>query len=191
MNQVSRPVLFLLIAVVAFAAMKMTVLRPDAPAAAPAAATAAPAPASGITGAPQAAQEAVAGANAATEQRESAVTENDGAPAQAADDAAATAAAKTPRPQPEAPGDTTVLLFAGAGADDRVAREVVRSVQRRGVRTIVARLAEVPKYENLVGSVDIVTSPTILVVGPDRTARRIEGLPDLAQVEQALDATRR
>jgi hypothetical protein len=42
----------------------------------------------------------------------------------------------------------------------------------------------------MIGSVDIPGSPTILVIGADHRAQRIVGLPDEAQVTQALAAAR-
>lgn len=86
---------------------------------------------------------------------------------------------------------STLLLFAGAGADDRVAREVVRSLRARGVRTIIAPLSHLDAYQALIGNVDITTSPTLLVIGPTLRTREIVGLPDRAWVQQALRATRR
>ncbi|MEO7554991.1 MAG: hypothetical protein ABIV94_00125, partial [Acidimicrobiales bacterium] len=94
------------------------------------------------------------------------------------------------RPQIERSAKPTVLLFAGTGADDAVAREVVRSVRGPGVRVIVASLREVVSYQKLLGGLEVSALPTILVIGKDRKAQRIEGLPDPAQVEQALRAAR-
>jgi hypothetical protein len=189
MDQISRPLLFALIAVVGFAGVWMMVLRPRADAggdsAAPTAAAAssqpAAAPESGLGRAAEQARLAVAKANGAAPP---------GAAPVAAAPAEAASAADEASVAPKAPvaGRSTVLLFAGSGADDEVAREVVRSVRRPGVRVVIASLSDVASYADLLGDVKIVASPTILVIGADRTALRIEGLPDTAQVEQALRA---
>ena len=86
---------------------------------------------------------------------------------------------------------TTVVLFAADGADDAVARDVVRSVRGKDVRVVVASVADVARHRKLIGTVEILSAPTIVVVGPKGDARRIEGLPDAALVQQAIAATRR
>lgn len=207
MDQISRPILFLLIAVVGFAGAWMTVLRPqaagvDQEAAIPAPVTApAPGPAtSGLTRAVDKAEDAAGASGASTAAKQEALA-NAGqaptaAPAKAVPSTTAAAKAKlagarpAPAAKPVADPKVTVLLFAGTGADDTVARDVVRSVRRRGVRVIVASLRKVASYQKLLGGLEVRASPTILVIGKDRKAQRIEGLPDPAQVEQALRAVR-
>lgn len=198
MDQISRPLLFLLIAVVGFAGAWMTVLRPQAessPAGATPAPIAAPAttPATALGSAVDGAQGAAAASDASTAARERAAANPAGAPAPAA---ARTPAAKA-KPESAAPAakpagrpKVTVLLFAGTGADDAVARDVVRSARRPGVRVVVASLRDVASYADLLGGVEVTASPTILVIGKNRRAQRIEGLPDAAQVQQALRAAR-
>jgi hypothetical protein len=190
MDQISRPLLFALIAVVGLAGVWMLVLRPggaeggaDTAAPAPVAASTQPAaaPETGLGRAVEQARGAVATANGAPPAAPAAAVPVQAGPA--ADDGA------TER-RPATSAATTVLLFAGAGADDEVARDVVRSVGRPGVRVVIASLSEVADYQNLLGGVEIAASPTILVIGADRTAQRIEGLPDAEQVEQALRAAR-
>ncbi len=83
-------------------------------------------------------------------------------------------------------GKAVVLLFAGDGADDKVAREVVRSVHDPRVVTVVTTIGKLGDYAALTGNLEINAAPTILVVGPDRQARMIVGLPDLKQVQSAL-----
>lgn len=228
MDQISRPLVVALIAVVGFAGAWMTVLRPKpggeaAVNTAPAAAIAAPA---------DRARGAVATANAAAASEQATGAENAGAPngaaatraAPAANDAAATnagpavhrapavkaAPAVKPAPtanaapavaaapavepaaaKPVAPAfRPTVLLFAGTGADDAVARRVVRSIRAPGVRTIVTSIAHISRVRDLIGDYAPATTPTILVIGRDRKARVIEGLPAVEQVRQALAAVR-
>lgn len=175
MDQISRPFLFALIAVVGFAGVWMMVLRPQA-------ADTAAEPAAAVPAAARA-QGAVATANAASAAAANATTRAEVPPT-------ARAAPPAAKPQPAPVARTTVLLFAGSGADDAVARGVVRSVRGPGIRVIVAALTDVAKYQELLGAVEIETSPTILVIGKDRQAQRIEGLPDEAQVQQAVRAAR-
>lgn len=188
-----------LVAVVGFAGVWMTVLRPQAQ---DGGGSAAPAPAATAASvlpggaAIDKARGAVAAGNAAAAKAQAATGDTASAdhaaatPKTAAPKAAAPkAATKAAKPAGSAtPADTRpiVLLFAGHGADDAAARAVVRSVRRPGVRTIIASVARVADYQHLTGTVAIESTPTILVIGPDHTAQRITGLPDRALVEQAL-----
>jgi len=84
-------------------------------------------------------------------------------------------------------GTTTVLLFAGAGADDAAARQIVRSIHGPHVKTIVASLSQVGRYAPLLGAgVQVDAAPSIYVIGPNRSAQQIVGLPDRDQVEAAI-----
>src|SRR6476661_4669218 len=195
MDQISRPVLIALIAVICFAAAWMTVLRPkaaesegsDPPAATKPAAPQAPGVA-GLTRAVGKAHGAVAASDAASAAAAKAAPDQTAAaapahPAPAVTKRAAARSAAKPAaaPAPAAPkpaAKPTVLLFAGAGADDAVARRVVRSVRRPGVRVIIAPLSRVGRYHDLLGKYTVTTAPTILVIGRDRQAHVIEGLPD-------------
>jgi hypothetical protein len=203
MEQVSRPVLIALIAVVGFAGAWMLVLRPkaqsesDSSAATPTAVAAAPGTA-GLGRAVDKANGAVAASRSSAARAEAAANAAGTADGPAAGPPAPAAAAPkvtpkvaaAPKPAPSPAAAITVLLFAGKGADDQVARQVVRSIRRPGVKTIVAPLSRVSHYAKMIGSVDIPGSPTILVIGADHRAQRIVGLPDEAQVTQALAAAR-
>ena len=172
MDQISRPMQVALIAVVLFAAAWMTVLRPSAEgeaggsaevAAAPVAAASVPStPAAPAAATPAPAPEPI---TAATPKE----------PAKAAEPKARVA---TPR--------TTILLFAGKGADDKVARDVVDGVRGKNRRVIVGTSADVGRHQDLLGGIEVLAMPTIVVVGPSGEARRIEGLPDAALLEQAI-----
>lgn len=113
------------------------------------------------------------------------------APAAAAPAPTAPAAAPA-KPEPKAKlaaapqAKTTVLLIAGRAADDDVAREVVRDAGGRDVRVIVGSVDDVARHQDLLGGVEVLSLPTIVVVGPSGIARRIEGLPDAALLEQAI-----
>jgi hypothetical protein len=87
------------------------------------------------------------------------------------------------------PRRSTLLLFAAHGADDTVARQVVRSLAGPHVRTIIAPVARIDLYKRLIGSVQVSTSPTIIVIGPTLQAYEITGLPDRVEVQRALAMT--
>jgi hypothetical protein len=181
MPQVSRPLLIALIAVVGFAGAWMTVLKKHPSSAAP------PPTAPGAAGLGRAithAKDTVATANHAaglSNVRNAHV----GSPTTVAPAAAAPAPA-APEPAAAAPGKTTVLLFAGRGADDAAARAVVRSIHGPRLRTVVASLSAVPRYARLLGGVPVTAAPAIFVIGADHTAQQIVGLPDRDQVLQAV-----
>lgn len=160
MDHVSRPLLIALVAVVGLAGVWMMVLRPKAESGGEGAAPAAPVGA--VAPAPGAAK---------------------------VPPAEKPAPAPAPRATPAATG-TTVLLITGRGADDVAARAVVRQVDGPGVRTVVTPIERVGEYKDLTGSVEIPSTPTILVIGADRRAQRIVGLPDERQVQQAVAAAR-
>lgn len=168
-----------LVAVLGFAGMWMTVLRPQSEpqpsgTPAPAAATAAPAP-----------------SVAAPAQ----------APAKPAVSPEPTAAAPTTRPSdPSAPilrdlarGKTAVLLFWNPlGKDDRAARTAVEKADRRAGRVTVrvANIDDVAAYEAITGGVEVLQAPTTLVIGPDRTARTIVGYTEPREIDQLVGDVR-
>jgi hypothetical protein len=82
-----------------------------------------------------------------------------------------------------------VLLFWNrAGADDRAVRAAVGGVDRRGgkVRVEAASVADVGRYEAITRGVQVVESPTVLVIGPQHTARAITGYTTKAEIDQAV-----
>lgn len=192
MDQISKPFLVALIAVVGFAGAWIAVLRPrpggDGGGSTPAAA--APA-APGTKGLGRAVARA-RGAVAASERSASAAKKDASNPDLTpyarvkSGPPAVTAAPAAASPKPAAAARTTVLLFAANGADDAAARRVVRSVRSARVRVVVAGVKDVPRYAGLLGSAQVDAAPTIFVIGPDREATRIVGLPDREQVLQAI-----
>jgi hypothetical protein len=161
MDKVSRPLVGLLLATVGLAGAWVVMLRPHN-----AASTKLPAP----------------------PPTHSAVTKQ---PAPAAP-AAGSAGKSQPTPaagplaQALTEGKAVVLLFYGNGADDAVARRVVRAAAGRRVVTRSAPITQLGRFADITRDLDITGAPTILVVGPDRTATEIVGLPDLQQVRAAL-----
>jgi hypothetical protein len=188
MDQISKPFLVALIAVVGFAGAWMTVLRPkpgsdgggtSAPPVAAAPGT------KGLGRAVDRAHGAVAASERAAKAAERAAGEK--APAAPAAPVATPAETAPPAPKPAAPADvTTVLLFAADGPDDAAARSVVRSIHGPHLKVVVAGLDKVASYSDLLGSTEVDTAPTIFVIGPDHRATRIVGLPDREQVLQAV-----
>ena len=87
-------------------------------------------------------------------------------------------------------GKSVVLLFAGRGADDSVARDVVRSVGGPRVVTIIASINDLGKYADVTDKLDVTAAPTIVVIAPSRQATEIVGLPDVKQVQSALRTLR-
>jgi len=204
MDQLSLPFRIALVAVLAVGAVWMVALRPSsgAPATAPlptahhGAATPSGPTAPGVRGLGRAVQHA---RDVAAGRPVGSASPQVAAPARAVPAAKPPTVAKAPsaappvapHPRTASPhARPTLLLFAGQGADDAVAREVVRSFRGPHVRTIIAPLSRLALYSRLVGNLQISSSPTILVIAPDLTAQEIVGLPDRAQVQQALAALR-
>jgi hypothetical protein len=236
-DQVSRPLIALLLATVGLAGTWMAVLRPhhassnaDAPLVAPSH-TAPKHTAPGAAGLGRAidhAKDATSAANASVKRTQSVVAHADTVPAAqpAAPVKSATpakpavthtapvkhaTAPKTSAPvthvapakpvasaqpgsarvnQALAAGKSVVLLFAGDGADDAVARQVVRSMHVKNVVTIVTSITQLTKYDRVLANVDVSAAPTIVVIGPKRQATSIVGLPDIKQIQSALRTVR-
>ena len=194
MGQVSLPIRIALVGAMAFLALWMVALKPKAAAEAPAppAPAAQAAPATPLGAATQDAKDAAAASEASAKAKQAAVPEPAPTPeATPVTRAPAAAVAAPPKAKPAAapPVQPTVVALVGTGEDDAVAREIVSGLN--GAKTFVIPIEELSRHRDLVGSVEIRQVPTILVIGRDRRAQRIEGLPDAAQVRQALAAARR
>lgn len=187
MDQVSRPLLIALVAVVGFAGAWFTVLRPGSGGEGPApAAPGAQGLGRAVDGAKTAADASQRSARAA-EQASGSATPAAPRP-QPAPAPASSRPAAAPKPRPvAAPVVVTVVLVAGQGADDAAARQVVRAIGRPGVRVVIISPAQIPRQRELAG-VTIDTTPTILVIGRDGVAERLTGLPDPLALERSLRA---
>jgi len=185
----------------------------SAPAAsAPAAATATPSAAAvkaKATAAAAAKAKATATAAAATKAKAAATAATAAAAAKAKSTAAAKAkadaAAKAKAPavavDPSdrllaflAKGKTLVILFHGAGADDRAARKAVHRTALGDPKHVVSAyvpIGDVGKYEAITSKVDVVTAPTILVIGTNGKATVLTGYVNAAVVRQAVGDARR
>jgi len=200
MSQISRPLQVALVAAVGFALLWFVFLRPKSPAPPPPGPPPAGAPA-GQAQTPfgEAAQKAQgAKQNAETAAGARAGEQPSPAPAGAAAGPAAHAGGKAPakprgaaRGAPAAaPGKVLVLLFWNrASTDDRAVRRAVEGVDtRRGkVRTVIASLEQLPRFQKVLQGTRVVQSPTVVIVGPDgRVTRRIDGYTETREIEQAV-----
>lgn len=212
-DQVSRPMQIALVAVVLLAGMWFAVLRPKADTATPAA----PAPGTaGLSSAVDKANGAAAASDAANAATQAASGETAAAPstdatasapvakaaakpttassAKAKADAAGAASDKSERLLAKiADGKTVVMAFYGKGADDRAARRAVRRATEGDSRVVVgsAPIAKVGQYEAMTSGVEVLTAPTVLVIGKGREAVALTGYLDQRNVKQAIGDARR
>jgi hypothetical protein len=202
MDQVSRPLLIALAAVVLLAAAWLTVLRPGAEA-----------PAEPDSG-------PVAPLAEAVDSAEQASAASDDANAARQADPAAGAVTPTdpsaPSAAPGAPGATggvdpsvaaqmgegsievleqlergraVVLLFwNGRSSDDRAVRRAVSRVDRRDgdVRVIVERLEELGSYAAVTNDVRVESTPTTLVIAPGGAVQAVTGYTVTRELDQAV-----
>ncbi len=168
MDHVSRPVLAALVAVLGFAGVWMTVLRPKSE------------PQSSGTPAPVAAEALPAPAAAAPPQQTAAK------PAAASDPSA-------PILHDLEKGKTAVLLFWNPrGEDDRAALAAAGDTNRLGGRVTVriADIDDVADYEAITRGVEVLQAPTALVIGSDRKARTIVGYTEAREIDQLVGDVR-
>jgi hypothetical protein len=91
-------------------------------------------------------------------------------------------------------GKTLVVLFYGAGAIDRAARKAVHLTAKADPKHVVSAyvpIADVGKYEAITSDVQVLTSPTVLVIGADRKATPLTGFFDAAVIRQTVGDARR
>jgi hypothetical protein len=91
-------------------------------------------------------------------------------------------------------GKVLVILFEGKGADDRAARKAVHQTALRDAKHVVSAyipVAVVAKYEAITSDVQVLTSPTVLVIGKDRKATALTGFFDAPVIRQAVGDARR
>jgi hypothetical protein len=89
-------------------------------------------------------------------------------------------------------GKTVVLLFWNAkGADDRAVRDAVRSMGKdKKLTTAVVPISKVAEYQAITTGVQVLTAPTVLVIGKDGKAKTISGLTDAAELRQLVGDVR-
>ena len=164
MDQLSKPVMIALAAVLSFACLWVVVLRPSAEEAGTPA-TAAPAPAAG---APD--------------------TAGPGSGPSATRDPVAARRAQRVLDALSA-GKTVVLLFwNGRSADDRAVRRAVSGVDRKSGRVVVAveRLSRLSAYAPITNGVRVTQTPTVLIVGPNGQTQAIAGYTVPSELNQAV-----
>jgi hypothetical protein len=91
-------------------------------------------------------------------------------------------------------GKTLVILFHGAGADDRGARKAVHRTAKADPKHIISAyipIGDVGKYEAITSDVQILASPSILVIGTNGKATLLTGYVDAAVVRQTVGDARR
>lgn len=124
------------------------------------------------------------------------------APASASAGTAPAGVASTTSTDPSAPilaslgaGKAAVLLFSTAGAsEDAFVRAALGRIDRHGGRVLVRTvpIGDVGDYEAITRGVQITQSPTVLVIGPKRTAKAVVGFTETAEIDQLVsDALRR
>jgi hypothetical protein len=93
-----------------------------------------------------------------------------------------------------AKGKTLVILFHGAGADDEAARKAVHRTALADPRHVVSAyipIGDVGKYEAITSDVQVLSAPSILVIGTDGKATLLTGYVDAAVVRQTVGDARR
>jgi len=209
MDQVSRPLLIALGAVIVLAIAWLTVLRPGTGAVEPVSEPPA------VVGVASDAEQAVSRTDAASVRR-GAAPGTEGAPVTGGtgavpDPAVARGPAVTDAPVDPAAagrqgegsrrvlaqldrGRAVVLLFwNGRSSDDRAVRRAVAGVDRRDgeVRVYAERLGALADYAAVTNGVRLEQTPTTLVIAPDRAVQAIAGYTVTSEIDQAvIDALR-
>jgi hypothetical protein len=91
-------------------------------------------------------------------------------------------------------GKTVILLFWNPEFDeDRFAYKSVRRADEADGRVIAksARISDVSRYEAVTTGVQVLTTPTVVVIGPDRKAVSRTGYVERKTVEQLIGDSRR
>jgi hypothetical protein len=91
-------------------------------------------------------------------------------------------------------GKVLVVLFEGKGADDKAARKAVHQTALHDAKHVVSAyvpIADVGKYVAITSDVQVLTSPTVLVIGADHKAIPLTGYVDAAVIRQAVGDARR
>ena len=201
MDQVSRPLLIVLAAAVAFVAIWLVALRPKPPAVSNT-------PLAPTTVIPQA-KKAAAVSDAANAKLKAAAKAADGADAtpkaatNPAKNVAGTAASKSPvvaaakaangrdaavLREIRAKKVVVMLFWNASGADDIATRGAIRDLDRRNgkVAVHVVPISRVGDYDSITRDVRVVQSPTTLVIDRKRRARVITGLTESQELKQAV-----
>jgi hypothetical protein len=81
-----------------------------------------------------------------------------------------------------------MLVYNRAGIDDRAVRKAVGATARHHGKVVVTAVpvSRVGRYEAITRGAEILQSPTVLVIAPDRKARAIVGFTTTAELDQAI-----
>jgi len=202
-DQIALPYRIAIAALLVVAALWFTVLKPG-PAESPASPPAAP----GVTGlgnAVKGAKGAVATANAAGAAGAADPTAEPAASGSQAPAAPAASAAKAePAAKARAAQDTgdeasellgelsagkvVVLAFLGNGSDDAAVRAGLRDVPSHAGRVVVRSdsVERIGRYAKMTNGLEVVGTPTVLVLGKGPKARTLSGLTTTAELDQAV-----
>jgi hypothetical protein len=215
-DQISPPFRIALVALLAVCALWFTVLKPKDPADTAASTPTPTAP--GVTGLGKdvdAAKGAAAASDAANAKVQAATGGTSATSGNATAATKAAPAAKSPAaPAKSAPakpkakaakGDASppllraldakhavVLVFWNRrGSDDRAVRRAVAAIDRHDGKVVVkvAPIAAVGRYEAITRGVQVLQSPTVLVIGSDHKARAIVGFTTTGELDQAVGDT--
>ena len=211
MDKISLPFRILLVVFCVFAVLWFVVLRPKPGADAEPVTT----PAPGVTGLANdadKAKNAVAAAKAAAARSEAAANAAGGSSTTtkpsttgAKPATPATPAAKPAKPglaDDAAPGDPSGPLLASVDAgkvvvvlfwnknasDDRATRRGLRSIDLHGGKVVASAvpIGDVGRYEAITRGVQVLESPTVLVIGAGGKARAITGYTQAKEIDQAV-----
>lgn len=82
-----------------------------------------------------------------------------------------------------------VLFYEGRAADDRAVRRAVRALPRRAgrVKVYAAPIQDVGRYDAITRGVQVLSAPTVLVIGADRSVRSILGFTQVGEIDQLVD----
>ena len=143
-----------------------------------------------------AATKALDGTATPAQKTQTAPTEKAATPKAAATPATGGAAAPKPTVEGQAAvisemesGKVVVLLFWDkTGADDRAARDAVTGLDRRDGKVAVhaVDVDEVGEYGSVTQGVNVVQSPSTLIISPNGKARTIVGLTERTEVDQLV-----
>jgi hypothetical protein len=82
-----------------------------------------------------------------------------------------------------------VLLFWNPeSADDSAVRRELRQVKRRGNKVYIAAapISQLARFSDITRGVEVLQSPTVVVVDPSRKASKITGYTDATEIDQAV-----
>jgi hypothetical protein len=215
-DQVSKPVLIALAAVLVFIVAHFTILAPKSDSGSSPASATAP----GQTGLQSSIDKAnnavgVSKQSATAHEQAAAAASGDATPAVRASNPGATSATSTPapakpaaaakpaKPEPELTegdksgpiladldeGKVVVALFYNAhGSDDNAALRAVRATDRHHGKVVIHSIPidDVGDYDALTTGVQVLQAPTTLVIGPDHKARTIVGYTEVKEVDQMV-----